>query len=269
VKRIGVVRLVTGMVLLMSGVLGLGASASTPVAAHAPLRPTPHQAGLNVSYGAKSSLDWAGYAVSGTTFTKVQGSWVQPKVTCPSTATQLAAFWVGIDGLSSTDDTVEQIGTDSDCSGKAEPDYYAWFEMVPRKVVYLASGYPVTPGYTISAQVSGSGKNFNLQIEETHGGSTIWHYTTNQAATVLPKASSAEWIAEIPCSGKKGCTIGPLADFGSVSFTNATANGMAISSSAFKSTELTMTTKDSQITKARPSALSAGGTAFKATWVHN
>jgi hypothetical protein len=267
VKRIGAVRLVTGMALLMSGVVGLGTSASTPMAAHAPVRPLPHQAGLNVSYGAQSSLDWAGFAVSGTIFSKVQGSWVQPKVTCPSNATQLAAFWVGIDGLSSTDDTVEQIGTDSDCSGKS-PDYYAWFEMVPRSVVYLASGYPVTPGDTISAQVSGSGKNFNLQIEETHGGSTIWHYTTNQSATVLPKASSAEWVAEDPCKGSK-CTIGPLADFGSVSFTNATANGVAISSSAFKSTKLTMTTKDSKVTKARPSTLAASGTAFKVTWVHN
>lgn len=266
-KRIRAVRLVTGMGLLMTGLLGLGASTPTPVAAHTAPLPPAHRAGPNVSYGAQSSLDWAGYGVSGTTFTKVQGSWVQPKATCPSTATQLAAFWVGIDGLSSTDHTLEQIGTDSDCAGK-KPDYYAWFEMVPRSVVYLTSGYPVTPGYTINAEVSGSGKNFVLQIEETHGGSVIWHYTTKQSATVLPKASSAEWVAEDPCTGSS-CTIGPLADFGSVSFTNATANGVAISSSAFNSTKLTMTTKGSKVTKARPSALTAGGTAFKVTWVHN
>jgi hypothetical protein len=266
-KRIWIVRVVAGSVLLMSGLLGFGTSTSAPVAGRAPFRPAPQQAGPNVSYGASSSLDWAGYAVSGTTFTKVQGSWVQPKATCPSkTAVQYAAFWVGIDGLSSADHTIEQIGTDSDCSkGKAE--YYAWFEMVPRAVVVLTSGYPVSPGDTISAEVSGSGKNFTLQIEGTRGSTVLWHYSTKQSATKLPKASSAEWIVEDPCTATK-CTIGPLADFGSVAFTNATANGLAISSSSFTSTKLTMTTKNSAVTKATPSALASSGSAFEVTWDH-
>ena len=43
-----------------------------------------------------------------------------------------SAFWVGLDGYSST--SVEQLGTDSDCvSGK--PSYYAWYEMYPNPSV--------------------------------------------------------------------------------------------------------------------------------------
>jgi hypothetical protein len=277
VKRTGVVRLVAGMTLLVStllvspslvnGVLGAGVSA--PAAGHSPLASPHHQNGPNQSYGTASSLDWAGYAVTGSTpFSKVEGSWTQPQVTCPSKTTQqLSAFWVGIDGLSAKDGTIEQIGTDSDCSGGA-PDYYAWFQMYPKAVVFLpTSQYPVSAGETISAEISGSGKNFALQIEGLAGGLVLWHYSTYATTTTAAQESSAEWIAEVPCSTSK-CIIGPLADFGSVAFTNATANGSAISSSAFKSTELTMTTK-SKITKARPSALTAGGTAFKVTWEHN
>ena len=40
-----------------------------------------------------------------------------------------AAFWVGLDGYTSK--SVEQLGTDSDCTNVNSPSYYAWYEMYP------------------------------------------------------------------------------------------------------------------------------------------
>jgi hypothetical protein len=81
------------------------------------------------------STNWSGYAVTGPngSVTDVKASWKVPLVTCPTNTANgsggYAAFWVGIDGWSSS--TVEQIGTDSDCvslSGAPyTPTYYAWF----------------------------------------------------------------------------------------------------------------------------------------------
>lgn len=265
VKRISVTCPVAAVAMLISGLLGTVVPASAPAAVRAPIQAGLNQAGPNIGYGTESSLNWAGYGVSGSgPYTRVEGSWVQPKVTCPVKTLQVSAFWVGIDGLSGSDGTIEQIGTDSDCSGGAG-DYYAWFEMVPKNVVYLpTSKYPVAAGETMHAEVSASGRSFTLQIEALAGSLVLWHFSTIQTASTLPQESSAEWIAEEPCSGSK-CQ---LANFGSVTFSNAEADGTSIASYK-KFTELTMATKNSVTIKARPSALSSAGTGFKVTWAHN
>ena len=224
------------------------------------------RAGGNVSSGTATSENWAGYGVSGATFTAVQGSWTQPRATCPTSTKQLASFWVGIDGLSGADPTIEQVGTDSDCVAGGG-DYYAWYEMDPKGVNYLSSSkYPVVAGETIGAAVSASGKVFTLSIEALSGGVVKWRFSTNQTTSTLPQESSAEWIAETPCRGSS-CVIGQLADFGAVAFTHVSADGLAVSSYKAK-TELTMTNKKTTIIKARPSALTSGGTAFTVTWDH-
>ena len=123
-----------------------------PRAAAAPAQLGSHSVGPNQAKSAESSGNWAGYAVSGGTFTKVAGSWIQPRATCPAKPSEGAAFWVGIDGLAVTDPTVEQIGTDSDCIAGSGPIYYAWYQMYPTKEVPLSqSKYPVVPGETIAA----------------------------------------------------------------------------------------------------------------------
>ena len=122
-----------GASLLMAGLIATGVGVTAPEVVSAPVQTALQWAGPNVGHGTESSINWAGYGVSGGTFTKVAGSWVQPGVTCPTKLSEGAAFWVGIDGLVSTDKTVEQIGTDSDCVAKSGPSYYAWYEMLPKK----------------------------------------------------------------------------------------------------------------------------------------
>ena len=217
----------------------------------------------------KTSLDWAGYVDTGTTFSSVAGSWTQPSATCPTNKPQQSAFWVGLDGYSGTPTTVEQIGTDADCvkakhSSVGTPSYYAWYELFPLGLVPLPTGlYPVVPGDVLTGSVVVSGGSYVLSISD----GAKWHFTTTQAPSSQPLDNSAEWIAEAPstCKGTK-CKVIQLADFGSVSFTGATADGQPVSS--FATSEIEMTTKKAKSVKALPSAL-AGGTAFSVAWQGN
>ena len=89
---------------------------------------------------AVDSTNWSGYAVTGpaSSVTYAAGSWVVPASTCPVAGShqratpEYAAFWVGIDGW--TSNSVEQIGTDSDCSN-GKPSYYAWVRVLPRTLL--------------------------------------------------------------------------------------------------------------------------------------
>jgi hypothetical protein len=219
----------------------------------------------------QTSLDWAGYAVTGTTFTNVSGAWTQPAATCTVNKVEQAAFWVGMDGYSESDPTVQQVGTDSDCTkGKAKvkggPSYYAWYQMYPTSVVVLSpSVYPVTPGDSISASVTLYGPDYVLHVAD----GTKWTFTTAQAPSTKPLDSSAEWIAEAPSScSKSACKVLPLANFGSLGFSKASANGEAISDPAFTSYQINMTLKNPTKLKAQTSALTGAGSGFTVSWLH-
>ncbi len=268
--RVGVGSVMALSSLLFMRAADAGATPLTTAAApnlpagRAP-RPTPGSgASLN---GAQSSLNWAGYAATGATFTSVSASWNQPSASCPAKKSQLAAFWVGLDGYAPSDPTVQQIGTDSDCvKGKqgGAPSYYAWFEMYPAALVVLpSSSYPVHPGDAITASVSVYGTGYLLALVDAGR----WTYATVQTPSVHPQNKSAEWIAEAPtsCHGST-CKIVPLANFGSMAFTGAKANGLPISS--VSNNRITMGSKSGKRVKAQTSALVSAGSAFSVQWQH-
>ncbi|HEX9016344.1 MAG TPA: G1 family glutamic endopeptidase [Chloroflexota bacterium] len=208
-----------------------------------------------------TSRNWSGYGVEtnlsnpqSNVVTNVAGSWVVPNVTCTSQSTYSSA-WVGIDGYS--DRTVEQIGTDQDCSG-GSPRYYAWYEMYPKMPVngILA----INAGDSISAgvQYTGGGKYVLTLVNNTSGKS----FSTTQ---YMPNAqrSSAEWIMEAPWSG----SILTLANFGTINFSGASAtiNGHtgSISDSQWQNDPITMV---NGLATATPSKLKNGGSAFSVKW---
>jgi hypothetical protein len=275
-KGLGVVAVGGLVVSLWTTIFPIGTVQATPKLAdnRAPMVSASPAKANNPGHGktplssVQTSLDWAGYAVTGTTFTNVAGSWTQPTATCPKNQLQEAAFWVGIDGYASTDPTVQQIGTDSDCTkakGKAAggPHYYAWYQLYPQSDVVLSSStYPVAAGDAITASVSASGSAYTLSISD----GSKWHYSISQTPQTQPQNSSAEWIVEAPCTGSK-CKILPLADFGSIGFTSASANHQPISYSGFTDNQIDMTNKGGKKTEARTSALSSGGSGFSVTWL--
>ena len=90
------------------------------------------------------STNWSGYAVSGShgAYRSVSATWTVPAVTC-SSGDRNASFWVGLDGYGSNSLSVEQAGTDANCSGRTA-EYNGWYEMYPAKPVYFRT--KVRPG---------------------------------------------------------------------------------------------------------------------------
>jgi hypothetical protein len=249
--------------------LGTG-TAAAQVATSSVLRPgVAHLAHLRND--TVTSTNWGGYAVEDASqFTDVQGTWVQPAATCSSRSTQYASFWVGIDGYSSN--SVEQLGTDSDCTGRNRPSYYAWYEMYPANSVNISTKkYPVRAGDTLTAEVKVSGTSFTLSLKSSEG----WSFSTTQTGSGLAQ-SSAEWIAESPeiCGGRN-CTLAQLADFNSISFSNAVAavaGGSDQPISAFTNNggphDIICETS-SGTPRDTPSSLGSSGNAFSIAWEHD
>jgi hypothetical protein len=126
---------------------------------------------LHGARNAVQSSNWSGYAATGRTFSTVSANWVEPSVTCPG-GNQYSAFWVGLDGYSSS--TVEQTGSSADCNGTS-PHYYAWYEMYPAFPVNFSN--TVRAGDHFSASVThSSGSSYTLKISDTTRG---WSHTVS------------------------------------------------------------------------------------------
>jgi hypothetical protein len=217
---------------------------------------------------ASTSSNWAGYATAGAgqTFTDVKGSWVVPPVTCPQRGSTYSSFWVGLGGYASGATGLEQIGTSSDCRN-GQPVYSSWWELIPAPSV--DASLAVSPGDTVSAEVSVSGTTVTLALADTTTGQS---FTTTQTVAA-PDLTSAEWIAEAPsqCSGStlSRCTTLPLASFGTATFTfaSATANGVAgaISSPSWTPDAIQLVPRVPGSGSATAGALSPDGTSFTVT----
>jgi hypothetical protein len=224
----------------------------------------PVQEAASAQRASVTSTNWSGYADQTATFSDVKGSWTQPAVSCARRQSAYASFWVGIDGYASS--SVEQIGTDSDCS-YGRPVYYAWYEMYPAGSVSLSQrAYPVVPGDVLTAEVSSSGATFTLTLSDV---TRTWTFTTVQQSSTAAKAS-AEWVVEAPSSCVLVCRTLPLSNFRTVNFSGSstTGNGITRKISGFADTEVVMTTATG-VVKAQPTPLTRDGTAFGDTWAHS
>ncbi|MGD1001188.1 MAG: G1 family glutamic endopeptidase [Candidatus Brocadiia bacterium] len=245
-----------------------------------------------------TSLNWSGYAVE-TNLSKpasnavsyVVGSWIVPgvKASAPTKDTYSSA-WVGIDGYS--DNTVEQIGTEQDWTGRAA-SYYAWFELYPN-YAYEIVGFPVDQGDTITAQVEYLGSETVVVGDpwgwrghgREHWRKDSWGRETTEVVQTFQltltnvtkdvtfsideqiqgaELQSAEWVMEAPSEN----SVLPLSDFGAISFSGceATLQGVTGPISAWPDDELTMETSKA-VTKAAPSKLGSTGETFSVTWEH-
>jgi hypothetical protein len=197
-----------------------------------------------------TSDNWAGYAATGGNYTSVSSSWVQPAVNCGSEDTY-SSFWVGIDGDGTS--SVEQTGTEADCSG-GTASYSSWYEMYPAYPVNYSDDVEPGDSFTGSVSTDGSG-NFTLTLTDNTQG---WSEKTNQSSTTA-QDGSAEIIAEAPYSNG----VLPLSNFGTVNFTGSTANGNPIGSSSPSQINLV---SDGGVTEATTSSLDGSGEDFSVTW---
>jgi len=204
-----------------------------------------------------SSTNWSGYADTGSGFSSVSATWKEPTPSCSGRSTALAAFWVGIDGYTSS--SVEQDGTLIECY-QGGTYQFSWWEIYPVNSVQVV-GESVAAGDSITATVTRSGTSYKLSVtDSTHSANS---FSTTQTYSGAAN-SSAEWIAEAP-SGSTG--VEPLAKFSTWTDASSTVTAGSTSGviSSFPDDEITMITS-SGATEAQPSALNSAGNSFTVTW---
>jgi hypothetical protein len=252
-------------VALASFSLGSALAASAPVALAVSHGSSHHSAARSDT---ETSTNWSGYADQTTArrkFTDVAGSWTEPKATCSTTGSHpYASFWVGIDGYSSN--SVEQLGTDSDCWGKT-PVYYAWWEMYPAGSSGLSqTRYPVKPGDRLRASVSVANGRFTLTLTSSEG----WRFSTVRRGAAGLKQSSAEWIAEAPEVGNSTAALTHFASFRFSRCVAATNYGSATAiASSNRSQHRLFMVSNRGVRMATPTTLSPTGNDFTVTWDHS
>lgn len=242
------------IIAVVTSVLIVAMIMSTPLSAFA----DSVQSAPRIKLREGTSSNWSGYASisnlssPASNYVKnVQGSWTIPTLTCGTTTTYSSA-WIGIDGYS--DNSVEQIGTEQDCSNGAQQNY-AWFEMYPHPS-FKITGMTVHAGDVFDAKVVYVGKNkFQLSITDVTTGKS---YANTFKANA--QRSSAEWVVEAPYSGG----VLPLANFGTMTFTNAqftnsSGNAFAIDGKGVGTYD-SITMHDPNGGNSTPSALTDSGT---------
>ena len=166
---------------------------------------------------AKASADpagsdnWSGYALSGagvsSPFVYVEGDWNVPAlVGAEPGKTTHSSYWIGLDGLGSSD--VVQDGTNQDVTesnGNIYTSYWPWKEICCQEPEVAISNFNVRPGDEIYSSVWMGDANGNLTpwggygyfyFDDVTTGQYTWLRTQFNSGTFY--AISAEWIMERP-----------------------------------------------------------------------
>ena len=225
------------------------------------------------SSGSQTTLFQSGYMAQapygqGQSFSRMSASWTVPTVTCPPGANTEASQWPGISGNT----TVVQDGTQEACVSGI-PEYSAWCELYgdggknaygPACDVGPNDRNPVSPGDAITASISISGSIWTLSMANTtqRWG---WSITFPNPSPGLGQ-SDAEVVVECPTNSlPPSCSGYPLADFGTVRFTRATADLDGRTTSLSALSPFPLQTVIGSTLLAAPGALDAKG-GFIDTW---
>lgn len=162
----------------------------------------------------EESSNWSGYEETGpgAHFTEVAASWAVPQL--EANITGFSSTWVGVDGTGTPD--LIQAGTEQDWTTSG-PVYYAWYELLPGSAVDLGD---VHPGDKVTASIKQVlPSKWVISVVDTTSGEA-WDEQVSYSAV----ADSVEWVVEAPTSTASK-TVEPLADFGSVTFSDLSVRG--------------------------------------------
>ena len=162
-----------------------------------------------------TSPNWSGYVLTGESggYQGIGGGWAVPVLNCGSVPNGFTTDWVGVNGFGPSNPGLFQDGTTSYCVNGQQGDYAWWTDDAEGYASQIL--FTVAPGDLIYAQV----------YQEQSSG--FWAYNvedvTTQVSSTSPEnfsgpGTSAEWIAEDP-GDPNTSGLYPLADFGSVTFT--------------------------------------------------
>jgi Peptidase A4 family len=157
--------------------------------------------------GGWRSSNWSGYAIAGSGFTSITGSWTVPQVK-HSSPTKYSSAWIGIDGFNNSH--LIQTGTEEDSNGV----YQAFWESLPAAETPV---YSVSPGDHMHASVTKGGSSWTITINDTTSGQSF-----SIVRSYSGPGTSAEWIVEAPTVGG-GQAV--MANYGRVTLDPGTVNG--------------------------------------------
>ncbi len=229
---------------------------------------------------AKQSDNWSGYAATGAAFKSVSATWVEPVAQClgRSAGETSSAFWVGLGGELKSSYKLEQTGTEADCFDDGTAGYFAWVELWPLESKPLTMR--IEPGDRIAASVRLGKETVHFTLDDV----TRHEHFARTVEMHAPDGSSAEWIVEAPAVLSHGHhQIDPMTDFGSVSFTKASATSTSgsgsissrrwharvinfISSRFDPGSAVSGIFASADAAHGFPSALSQGGSSFEVVW---
>ncbi|MCJ1358518.1 MAG: hypothetical protein MMC33_008518 [Icmadophila ericetorum] len=176
------------------------------------------------------SSNWAGVVLTappaGSTFNSVVGTFTVPKPSVPSgsgSGTYSGTAWVGIDG-DTYQNAILQSGVDWSVSSSGGYSYVAWYEWFPNPQVNFGS-LSVTSGDVITVTVkSSSNKKGTATVENVTTGKSATTTVSAPCSTCTLGGQNAEWIVE---DYSEGSSLVPFANFGTVTFTGASAGDSA------------------------------------------
>ncbi|KAI0467431.1 peptidase A4 family-domain-containing protein [Xylaria cf. heliscus] len=182
----------------------------------------------NITATTVASTNWGGSAIVTSGVTEVSGTFTVPKPSVPSGGSSntdyCGAAWIGIDGYSNS--ALIQTGVLWCVQGNSY-EYEAWYEYLPAALIGY-SGFSVTAGNSVTVTVTKTSSSGGTTTISANGKSAS--HTFSGQSTKL-QGASAEWIVEDFTSGN---SLVPFANFGTVTFTGATAviNGATVQASA-------------------------------------
>ena len=263
--RLGLATLVLPALAAVSVPAALSASAGPAplkLTHHSKLLPTKGER-LPLRNADATSLNWAGYAVTGSGITGVTQSWVVP--TAGLVPPGFSSTWAGIGGYTSSD--LIQAGTTQDTLPIGGPgQYYAWWEALP------ATETPITSGCTGAVPTCAVAPGDHMHVDIHELSTNSWSITmtddnkwswTSPAISYASTHSSAEWIHEAPTfivqttlAGTGTSYIGPDNTFTQNGATKPIAGGAPIS----------IAMGPGLINEATPSALTNGSSFNVCAW---
>lgn len=238
------------------------------------------------------SLNWAGYYVSGNTYTYATATWTVP--TIQTTNSGYSSAWVGIGGVNGNGNLI-QTGTEQDCasgsttggemkyhgldqtlinkpidsasktnggkSSSCKPVYYAWWEIYPTNAEQKITTMTVSPGDVMTAFVQQLTPGvWTISITDVTKGQSF-----STQVTFSPDQTTAESIIERPALCTIfNCKLTNLANFGTMTFSNSAAQTSSNYFNSFSNAPITMLDNSFKI-MAQPGSLASSGT-FSVTW---
>ena len=185
--------------------------------------PGPETSFVHAVHQTWASRNWSGYAISGSGFTSISGSWTVPTVRAPlkkaqRRRSQYSGTWVGIDGFTScgrSGGCLIQAGTEQDYL-RGQTFYQAWWEVLPAAETPIAS-ITVHPGDSMTVTITQGSPTWTITVSDN---TTHQSFTTHQSYS--GPRTSVEWIQEAPTVNRR---IANLANDSTFSFDLATVNG--------------------------------------------